>query len=237
MTNINWLKTQDVDFNENDKDFAPIKYSKQFKLFIEKHDGDENLNMDNFVKQNTQKMETDNDKANQLEKENAQLKEDEKEEGHLVEDMLKDYLADLDKDSKVFQVTENKKTIIAVTNEAPDDKLECLRNAGVEVLVLPKDKNGKVDLFALINELGERKIDSVLLEGGGTLNFSALQAGIVDRAVMFVAPKIVGGKNAKTPVEGEGVEIMSDAIELNHIETQLIENDLMITGLINKKEA
>ena len=104
-------------------------------------------------------------------------------------------------------------------------------------MVLPKDKNGKVDLCALINELGERKIDSVLLEGGGTLNFSALQAGIVDRAVMFVAPKIVGGKNAKTPVEGEGVEIMSDAIELNHIETQIIENDLMITGLINKKEA
>ena len=47
----------------------------------------------------------------------------------------------------------------------------------------------------------------------------------------------MGGKNAKTPVEGEGVEIMSDAIELNHIETQIIENDLMITGLINKKEA
>ena len=115
--------------------------------------------------------------------------------------------------------------------------MECLRNAGVEVLVLPKDKNDKVDLCALINELGERKIDSVLLEGGGTLNFSALQAGIVDRAVMFVAPKIVGGKNAKTPVEGEGVEIMSDAIELNQIETQIIENDLMITGLINKKEA
>lgn len=148
-----------------------------------------------------------------------------------------DSKASCPQDSKVFQVTENKKTIIAVTNEAPDDKLERLRSAGVEVLVLPKDKNGKVDLCALINELGERKIDSVLLEGGGTLNFSALQAGIVDRAVMFVAPKIVGGKNAKTPVEGEGVEIMSDAIELNHIETQLIENDLMITGLINKKEA
>lgn len=140
-------------------------------------------------------------------------------------------------ESKVFEVSENEKTLLAVTKKAPADKIESLRKIGVDVVVLPEDENGRVNLKDLMKELGNRKIDSILLEGGGTLNFSALQAGIVDRAVMFVAPKIVGGKNAKTPVEGEGVEIMSDAIELNHIETQIIENDLMITGLINKKEA
>ncbi|MBQ7286724.1 MAG: hypothetical protein IJW73_03080 [Candidatus Gastranaerophilales bacterium] len=100
---IKWLKTQDVDFNENDKEYAPIKYSKQFKLFIEKHDGDENLNMDSFTKRDTQHMVTDNIRANRLEEEQAALKENEKEKGHLIEDMLKDYIADLDKNDEVFQ--------------------------------------------------------------------------------------------------------------------------------------
>ena len=139
-------------------------------------------------------------------------------------------------DSKVFQVAEDKKTILAVTEKAPADKIERLRNIGVEVLVLPEDDTGRVNLCALMKELGARKIDSVLLEGGGTLNFSALNAGIVDRVEMFIAPKIIGGEKAKTPVAGIGIDMMADAINLKEIETERIENDLLITGLICNKE-
>jgi diaminohydroxyphosphoribosylaminopyrimidine deaminase/5-amino-6-(5-phosphoribosylamino)uracil reductase len=140
-------------------------------------------------------------------------------------------------ESKVFEVSENEKTLLAVTKKAPADKIESLRSAGVDVVVLPEDKNGRVNLKDLMKELGNRKIDSILLEGGGTLNFSALNAGIVDRVTMFVAPKIVGGKTSKTPVEGEGVQLMANAICLENIEIKNIENDLMITGLVSNKEA
>lgn len=140
-------------------------------------------------------------------------------------------------ESKVFEVSENEKTLLAVTEKAPADKIESLRSAGVDVVVLPEDENGRVNLKDLMKELGNRKIDSILLEGGGTLNFSALNAGIVDRVTMFVAPKIVGGKTSKTPVEGEGVQLMANAICLENIEIKNIENDLMITGLISNKEA
>jgi diaminohydroxyphosphoribosylaminopyrimidine deaminase/5-amino-6-(5-phosphoribosylamino)uracil reductase len=140
-------------------------------------------------------------------------------------------------ESKVFEVSENEKTLLAVTEKAPADKIESLRSAGVDVVVLPEDKNGRVNLKDLMKELGNRKIDSILLEGGGTLNFSALNAGIVDRVTMFVAPKIVGGKTSKTPVEGEGVQLMANAICLENIEIKNIENDLMITGLVSNKEA
>lgn len=139
-------------------------------------------------------------------------------------------------ESKVFEVSENEKTLLAVTKKAPADKIESLRSAGVDVVVLPEDENGRVNLKDLMKELGNRKIDSILLEGGGTLNFSALNAGIVDRVEMFIAPKIIGGEKAKTPVAGVGVDMMADAINLKEIETERIENDLLITGLICNKE-
>lgn len=141
-------------------------------------------------------------------------------------------------DSKVFQTVEDKKTLLAVTKAAAPDKIMRLRNAGVEVIVLPEDENGRVNLCELMKKLGEMKIDSVLLEGGGTLNFSALKSGIVDRAAFFIAPKIIGGKDAKTPVEGDGMRLMSEAINLEQTETTFVGNDLLITGLVsNRKEA
>lgn len=137
--------------------------------------------------------------------------------------------------SKVFQITEDKKTLLVVTKAAEQNKIMRLRNAGVEVLVLPEDENGRVNLCELMKKLGEMKIDSVLLEGGGTVNFSALKAGIVDRVAMFIAPKIIGGKNAKTPVEGDGMCFMSQSINLEQIETTFIGSDLLVTGLVSKK--
>lgn len=138
--------------------------------------------------------------------------------------------------SKVFQVAEDKKTLIAVTKAAAADKTARLRSMGVEVLVLPEDEEGRVNLHELMKKLGEMKIDSVLLEGGGTLNFSALKAGIVDRAAFFIAPKIIGGKEAKTPVEGDGIRLMSEAINLEQTETTLVGSDLLISGLVSKQK-
>jgi diaminohydroxyphosphoribosylaminopyrimidine deaminase/5-amino-6-(5-phosphoribosylamino)uracil reductase len=102
-------------------------------------------------------------------------------------------------------------TIVAVTSAAPKEKIEALREAGARVIVVA-DIAGRVDLRALMLELGSLGMNSVLLESGGELTASALAQGIVDRGMIFIAPKIVGGRDAKTPVEGMGIESMEEAL-------------------------
>lgn len=125
------------------------------------------------------------------------------------------------------------RTIIATTNKANKNKVQRLKSYGVEITIT-KEKNGQVDLPELMKELGMKGIDSILMEGGGTLNFSALEAGIVDKVVSFLAPKIIGGQEAKTPIEGNGVNLVNQAIVLENLSYKLVENDLMITGYIKK---
>jgi len=102
-------------------------------------------------------------------------------------------------------------TLIAVTRKASEAQVEALHKAGAGMLVLP-DSGGRVDLRALMAELADRGLNSVLLEGGGELAASMLDLGLVDRGLIFIAPKIVGGRSAKTPIEGEGIELMSRAL-------------------------
>ena len=91
-----------------------------------------------------------------------------------------------------------------------------------------------MDLHELLKELGKINIDGILLEGGGTLNFSMLEAGLVDEVFAFIAPKMAGGENSKTPVAGKGVDLMRDAIELEEVKTMGIGNDFMIRGKVKK---
>ena len=72
-----------------------------------------------------------------------------------------------------------------------------------EVIICP-EKDNKVNLSFLIDNLGKRNIDSILLEGGSTLNFSAIQEGIVDKVYSFISPKMLGGEKANTPLGGAG---------------------------------
>lgn len=102
-------------------------------------------------------------------------------------------------------------TIVAVTMAAPRDRVDALRHAGARVLIIP-DSDGRVDLRELMIELGRNGINSLLLESGGEVAASALSQGIVDRGMVFIAPKIVGGRDAKTPVEGMGIELMGEAL-------------------------
>lgn len=108
------------------------------------------------------------------------------------------------------------------------EKAKALEDAGVCVLPIPAGENGCVDLTVLMKKLGERKIDGILLEGGGTLNESALRAGIVRRAYCFIAPKIFGGREAKTPVEGRGVDLASRAFQFEKRGMQTFGDDIMI---------
>ena len=88
----------------------------------------------------------------------------------------------------------------------------------------------QLDLHVLLRQLASRKIDGILLEGGGELNASALTSHLVQRIYAFVAPKLVAGANAKSPVEGIGIPKMADALCLQQIETAQLGQDLCITG-------
>lgn len=121
--------------------------------------------------------------------------------------------ARLSLDSQLVKTAGEYRTIVAHTRFAPEERVKALRETGVEML-LCKEKEGLVDVRNLLELLGQSGIDSILLEGGGSLNYTFLSERLADELYAFIAPKIVGGMNAKTPVEGAGMEKMADAINL-----------------------
>ncbi|HDP33708.1 MAG TPA: bifunctional diaminohydroxyphosphoribosylaminopyrimidine deaminase/5-amino-6-(5-phosphoribosylamino)uracil reductase, partial [Candidatus Hydrogenedentes bacterium] len=100
-----------------------------------------------------------------------------------------------------------------------------------ETLALPAGPDG-VDMGALAQTLGERGVTSLLIEGGGATLASAFRAGIVRKVCFFVAPKIIGGREAITPVEGEGLELMDDAINITDLQASNVGEDILLEGYI-----
>lgn len=135
-------------------------------------------------------------------------------------------------DSTIFKTGNKDNTIIVVTEKVDLHKLEVLREK-LEVIIVP-EKDGLVDLKLLFKTLGEKGIDSILLEGGGNLNFSALEAKLVDKLLTFIAPKILGGKEALTPVEGQGISQISSAILVENSKVYHFNDDIMIESYIRK---
>ena len=78
--------------------------------------------------------------------------------------------------------------------------------------------------------MGEKGIDGILLEGGATLNYAALESKIVDEVHAYIAPKIIGGSEAKTSVGGKGIEKMNDAVNLQNIRFENIADDILVIG-------
>jgi diaminohydroxyphosphoribosylaminopyrimidine deaminase/5-amino-6-(5-phosphoribosylamino)uracil reductase len=136
-------------------------------------------------------------------------------------------------DALIFEGLPDTRCIIAVSDKYDTDKAKRLKARGVEIIEVP-DGNNQVDLNQLMTRLGELKIDGILLEGGGTLNYSALKAGIVDMAVNFIAPMLIGGSAAKTPVEGTGFELVSDAIMLDDVHIAQHYGDCLIYGTVRR---
>lgn len=117
--------------------------------------------------------------------------------------------------------------IVATTEAAPAERRAALAAQGAEVLVLPA-LHGRVSLPALMAELGSRRMTNVLLEGGGELCAAAVSAGLVDKVLAFVAPKLVGGRDARTPLEGGGVATMAQALQARHWTVRRVGDDAVI---------
>ena len=108
------------------------------------------------------------------------------------------------------------------------EKINRLEKAGILILTVA-EKDGHICLSDMMSKLGEKQIDSILLEGGGTLNDSMLRDGFVNRAYVYIAPKVFGGTDAKTPVEGVGVCEPSEATYFNMVDSKQFGADLRIT--------
>ena len=104
-------------------------------------------------------------------------------------------------------------------------------DAHCQVWTLP-ERDGHVDLDALMDRLGSAGIDSVLLEGGGTLNWAALESGIVQRVQAYVAPKLFGG-DAKSPVEGQGVALPDQAVALKNTRISRVGEDILLESEVD----
>lgn len=131
------------------------------------------------------------------------------------------------------------KTIIATTDKADKDKILKLQAQDVDVIVVDKDKNDKVDIEKLLDILGQQNIGqqnicSILVEGGATLSGSFVAKKLVDKVYFFIAPKIVGGKEAKTPVAGTGILNLQEALALKDIQIEKLEEDILIIGRVDK---
>ncbi len=113
-------------------------------------------------------------------------------------------------------------------------KADRLRALGVEVLELPRDAAGHVSLPALMAELGRRGVDSVLLEGGAHMHGSAFAAGLVDEAVAYVAPKLLGDGGAPGPVTGMAPVVMADAVRVGPPHVDVLGEDVRLCWRVEK---
>ena len=136
-------------------------------------------------------------------------------------------------EARIFNPESSAGVIVAVTPDAPPQNIEALRKAGAEVITVP-EVHGKVCFKRMMEILGEREITSVLIEGGGEVNASAVASGIVDKVMCFVAPKLIGGRKAPGPIGGEGIPSLSDVPHLQRISIAPIPDadDFLIEGYL-----
>lgn len=138
-------------------------------------------------------------------------------------------------ESQIVKTASEIETIVACSQESLEaerkqEKIRKLKEAGIQ-LIGTEGAHG-VNLVELMKKLGEQNIDSILLEGGGTLNASALEDGIVNKVYAYIAGKLIGGMDARSPVEGMGIDRMADAIILKDMEIERLGDDFCIVGYV-----
>lgn len=114
------------------------------------------------------------------------------------------------------------RTLLAVSTSAPPDRVRALRRkAEVHLFEV-------MDLTEILRRFARLGVRHVLVEGGGEIHASAFHAGVVDEVLVFVAPKIVGGRDARTPVEGPGIERIAEALKFRKVEIRQVGNEAWI---------
>lgn len=135
-------------------------------------------------------------------------------------------------DSNVLK-QEDAQTIIVSSHQVSTEKLSQLKEIGVQVLAVSENENG-LQLDEMLDQLYKLGITDILVEGGAEINASFVKAGLVNKYLVYVAPKLLGGKKSLTPVTGNDVEFMDEALQLAFDSIELVGEDLCITAYPKK---
>lgn len=133
-------------------------------------------------------------------------------------------------DSQLVRTATTVPVMVVTTESAAPDKMNSLRQAGVEVLPLAADARQRPSLLDLLRELGRRRMTNVLIEAGGHVIGDFLDQRLINEVHAFVAPKLTGGQNALSPIGGTGIDLMSQAITLRDTEVQTLNGDIYVRG-------
>lgn len=142
-----------------------------------------------------------------------------------------DPLLRLPRSAKVLNRGAGAGVVVVTGRHAPPERAERLRVAGAELLVV-EGAGKRIDMRRLMEILGKRGMTSIMIEGGSEVAASAFEAGVVDKVVYFIAPKIIGGRDAPTAVGGEGITWLRDAIRLRDMRVSPLEGDFMVEGYV-----
>ncbi len=140
-----------------------------------------------------------------------------------------DTRAELPIASKLVKTVAEAPVWVACGKSAPVEAVHALERAGCRVIPL-RETRRRVDITALAELLGHERITNVLVEGGGAVHASFFEAKLVDRVMAFIAPKLIGGANAPTPLAGRGIRLVANAWTLSETKTTPVESDVMIEG-------
>ena len=134
-----------------------------------------------------------------------------------------------DMECNIIQTAKEIKTIVAYV-KSTEEKKNKLEEAGI--ILIQAGENESIDLQILLKKIGEMGIDSILVEGGGKIHGSFLEANLVNKVYAYIAPKLVGGATAKTPIGGKGFEKMKDARSLKDVQIEQLGEDILVTGYL-----
>jgi diaminohydroxyphosphoribosylaminopyrimidine deaminase/5-amino-6-(5-phosphoribosylamino)uracil reductase len=124
--------------------------------------------------------------------------------------------------------------LMALGEKVSTAQKKAYQKLGAEILEIPA-KRGLIDLEKLLIALGEKQITSILVEGGATLMGSLCDRNLADKAIVFVAPVIIGGEKARTAIGGKGTDKVVNSIKLERVKTRRSDSDMMITGYIGRR--
>lgn len=137
--------------------------------------------------------------------------------------------------ARVVREAPNPPTWLLTTEDAPDAARTRLERSGVEILTVGKTCRGRVDLERALAALGGRGVRRLLVEGGGEIAGALVDAGLVDRLVVFVAPMVIGGTDGRSAVGGRGSDRLADALRLIRFDAvRRVGDDVLLAGAVDR---
>jgi diaminohydroxyphosphoribosylaminopyrimidine deaminase/5-amino-6-(5-phosphoribosylamino)uracil reductase len=134
----------------------------------------------------------------------------------------------------VVKTAEKYPTWIFASEDSRHDKEIRLKSLGLDVIRVPKDDNGRVSLKHVCDNLHQREMQSVLVEGGGELNSGLLKEGLLDKILLFYAPILIGGKNALNLIGGKGIDFLRDAHKLDVVTVKRFKEDIYVEAYVHR---